>query len=204
MVFSFFMVAILIMYNFLTRIPKIFPKLMDFFYYVKHFFHRYLILFPISKIFIIFVYNIIMLVDSITYTLETIDGVANRLLTMIEKGDIILLSGDPGVGKSTLIYSLIKAVESEKFLTQSPTFAKVNEYPQVIHMDWYHGDNICLYQDYLNADKLIFIEWGLSLMDDIQWNYHWHLEKIDDGSRKITIYKNNSIPDKSQPIQDKH
>ena len=134
-----------------------------------------------------------MLINSIVYKLETIDEIALNLLNLLEKGDIVLMSGDPGVGKSTLIYSLIKHLEKDKFLTQSPTFTKVNEYPQIIHMDWYHGDNICLYQDYLNADKLIFIEWGLSLMDDVKWQYHWHLEKIDEFSRKLTIYKNNSI-----------
>ena len=59
-------------------------------------------------------------------------------------------------------------------------------------MDWYNGDNICLYQDYLNSDKLIFIEWGLSLKDDIKWNYHWHLENGDDDNERILkVYKNH-------------
>ena len=134
-----------------------------------------------------------MLIETIVYTLDKIDDIANNLLNLLNKDDVVLLSGDPGVGKSTLIYHLIKRIESKDFLTQSPTFTKVNEYPQVIHMDWYNGENICLYQDYLNSDKLIFIEWGLSLKDDIKWNYHWHLDKGKEWDERILkIYKNNT------------
>ena len=86
-----------------------------------------------------------MLIKTVNYSLENIDNIATDLLALLNKDDIVLLSGEPGVGKSTLVYHLIKKIESQDFLTQSPTFTKVNEYPQVIHMDWYNGDNICLY-----------------------------------------------------------
>lgn len=126
----------------------------------------------------------------IEYSLENIFIVAKTLLDSIDKQDIILLSGNPGVGKSTLIYNIIKLIETQDYITQSPTFSKIHEYPNVIHMDWYYGKNIQAYEDYLNSDKFIFIEWGTSLKDEIKWKYHWHLEKIDDFKRIITIIKN--------------
>jgi tRNA threonylcarbamoyl adenosine modification protein YjeE len=131
-----------------------------------------------------------MIEKTIIYSLENILPTAKILLDEIEQGDIVLLSGNPGVGKSTLIYNLIKHIESQQYLTQSPTFTKIHEYPQVIHMDWYYGQNICLYEDYLNSEKFIFIEWGVGLKDEIRWNYHWHLDTLDENRRQITIYKN--------------
>ena len=131
-----------------------------------------------------------MIDKTITYSLENISNISELLIEGIKHGVIILLSGDPGVGKSTLIYSLIKIIEKETYLTQSPTFSKINEYPQVIHMDWYYGNNIYCYQDYLDWKKFIFIEWGVSLKEEIHWNFHWHIDKINETTRQITIYKN--------------
>ena len=73
------------------------------------------------------------------FGLETIDDVANLLLKSF-KSKTILFYGDMGVGKTTLIGALLKALGSKEKAT-SPTFSIVNEYEVkddiVYHFDFY-------------------------------------------------------------------
>ena len=85
------------------------------------------------------------------------------------KTNIVLISGEMGVGKTTLIKELLlsmKVVEN----VSSPTFSIINEYITgqnkiVYHMDLYRIKNLSEIEgiglfEYLESGNLCIIEWG--------------------------------------------
>ena len=65
----------------------------------------------------------------IDYNIHELESVATQLLEQINS-KIVLLHGDMGVGKTTLIKAMVKALDSSDDVT-SPTFSIVNEYEAV-------------------------------------------------------------------------
>ena len=72
----------------------------------------------------------------INYSLEEISKAAKLIIDNAEH-KIILIEGEMGGGKTTLIRALTKVVGSHD-LVSSPTFSIVNEYHYEMAMD--HGD----------------------------------------------------------------
>jgi tRNA threonylcarbamoyladenosine biosynthesis protein TsaE len=100
------------------------------------------------------------------YSLDQIDEVANKLLKH-SSSKTILFYGDMGVGKTTLISALVKALGGHAKAT-SPTFSIVNEYEVendiVYHFDLYRIEDVeelfdIGIEDYLDSGNWIFIEW---------------------------------------------
>ena len=100
------------------------------------------------------------------FDLDTIDDIANMLLKSF-KSKTVLFQGEMGVGKTTLISALLKALGSKTKAT-SPTFSIVNEYEVkddiVYHFDFYRIEdaNEALdigIEDYLYSGHWNFIEW---------------------------------------------
>lgn len=102
----------------------------------------------------------------IDYTLDAIDDVAKRILENVTS-KIILFYGDMGVGKTTLIKSLLKCLGSPDEVS-SPTFSIVNEYEStdslVYHFDLYRIKDLeeaynFGIEDYLSSNNWCIIEW---------------------------------------------
>ena len=104
-------------------------------------------------------------------TLQTLDDtkVLGTVLGKISRpGDVILLTGDLGAGKTTLTQFIAQSlgVPDEYYVT-SPSFALMHEYPGRItlyHMDCYrlHGEDDVEesgLMDYVVADGLSVVEW---------------------------------------------
>lgn len=92
---------------------------------------------------------------------------AKELLKFISDGDIIILNGNLGAGKTFLVKA-ISAYWQINNVT-SPTFALVNEYSgekKIIHFDFYRVGEVqelfdIGFDEYLSDDSAIkFIEWG--------------------------------------------
>ena len=84
----------------------------------------------------------------------------------IKSGDIILLYGDLGAGKTTFVKGILKGFQFANEVT-SPTFSLINEYnadKKVIHIDCYREKEIERWisigiEDYFNQSNIIIIEW---------------------------------------------
>jgi len=102
----------------------------------------------------------------LTYNISDIDAVADELLKHVSSKTIVF-KGDMGVGKTTLIKALVKALGSDDVVT-SPTFSIVNEYKllseSIYHFDFYRIEseeealNFGI-EDYLLTDSWVFMEW---------------------------------------------
>lgn len=83
-----------------------------------------------------------------------------------DPGQIILLTGDLGSGKTVLVKGIARGLNIEMEIT-SPTYNLINEYPgecPLYHMDLYRlDDSQQLYDlgfmDYLDRSGVIAIEW---------------------------------------------
>ena len=95
----------------------------------------------------------------------------------IKSGEIILLYGDLGSGKTTFVKGILKGLGFSGDVT-SPTFSLINEYEaikRVIHIDCYREENLQRWinigiEDYFNGSNIVIVEWPEILSDIIPNN----------------------------------
>ena len=105
----------------------------------------------------------------------------------LRSGDILVLSGDLGAGKTSLTKGIAKGLEVQQMI-KSPTYTIVREYEgrlPLYHLDVYRigndPDSIDL-DDYLYGDGVTVIEWGELLDEGLLGDYLTLLiEKTGDG-----------------------
>jgi len=110
---------------------------------------------------------------TLIYTLPEIEMAAKFVLNNISS-NIVLLDGDMGSGKTTLVKAIVKALGSADEVS-SPTFALINEYhtptKKVYHFDLYRlNDEIEALdfgiEEYLSDNNAyVFIEWADIISD---------------------------------------
>ena len=113
----------------------------------------------------------------------------------IKSGDVILLYGDLGSGKTTFIRGFMKGIGFYDSVT-SPTFSLINEYEaskKVIHIDCYREQNLQRWinlgiEDYFNGDNIVFVEWP-EILTDILPNdvVKIKIKHIQDDIREFTL-----------------
>ena len=131
------------------------------------------------------------------YTSNSVDNtniIAADLASKMHGGEIILLSGDLGAGKTTFTKAFCKALGVTDNVT-SPTFTFMREYMgkfPIYHFDMYRvTDEDELYElglyEYLDSENgICLIEWNK--FEDIQKPViNINITRIDDTSRIIEI-----------------
>jgi tRNA threonylcarbamoyladenosine biosynthesis protein TsaE len=95
------------------------------------------------------------------------EALGAQLAARLEPGDVVVVSGDVGAGKTTLIRGACRALGIAGPVT-SPTFTIGHRYEggrlPVSHLDLYRlegleGEDPALLDDYLTLDAIAFIEW---------------------------------------------
>jgi tRNA threonylcarbamoyladenosine biosynthesis protein TsaE len=94
------------------------------------------------------------------------EAIGARLAADLEPGDVVLVSGELGSGKTTLIRGACRALGVEEPVT-SPTFTIGQRYRgrlPISHLDLFRlqtleGEDPGLIDDYLTADSVAFVEW---------------------------------------------
>ena len=132
---------------------------------------------------------------NINYSLKELQTVAKQLIKNL-KSKTILLEGDMGVGKTTLIKELVKALGSADEVS-SPTFSIVNEYElkndKIYHFDFYRIKDIeeaynFGIEDYLDSNNWIIIEWPELIEELIIDKYNRIILSVnDDNTRNIVL-----------------
>jgi tRNA threonylcarbamoyladenosine biosynthesis protein TsaE len=125
---------------------------------------------------------------------ETVDF-AKKLAELIEVPALILLKGELGTGKTLITKAVVSALGYQGDVT-SPTFNLVQEYQadvEILHMDLYRLDSSeelveIGFEDYLNREAIIFIEWPELALSLIPADFVFiDIEKKSDDQRKITV-----------------
>ncbi|MBR2870555.1 MAG: tRNA (adenosine(37)-N6)-threonylcarbamoyltransferase complex ATPase subunit type 1 TsaE [Clostridia bacterium] len=110
----------------------------------------------------------------------------------LKKGDVVLLSGDLGAGKTEFVKGVAKYFGFDG--VTSPTYAYLNIYGDFIyHYDCYRlssGEDAELLglTDYFNGDNICFIEWAENIEDALpKETKKVTIQKIDENTRKIIL-----------------
>ncbi|HLM08240.1 MAG TPA: tRNA (adenosine(37)-N6)-threonylcarbamoyltransferase complex ATPase subunit type 1 TsaE [Thermoleophilaceae bacterium] len=118
-----------------------------------------------------------------------------ELARRLGPGDVVLVSGELGSGKTTFVRGAARALGVEGPVT-SPTFTIGHVLPgaaDVAHLDLYRvgalaGEDPGLLEDYLTADRIGFVEWaelGEPLFEKVAARVR--LEHLGGDDRRITI-----------------
>lgn len=94
------------------------------------------------------------------------EAAGEKLAASLGPGDVVVISGEMGAGKTTLIRGACRALGVEGPVT-SPTFTigqRYNGRVPVSHLDLYRlsgleGEDPALLDDYLDAASVAFVEW---------------------------------------------
>lgn len=105
-------------------------------------------------------------------------NLAQKIASKLHIGDIIVLSGELGVGKTKFTEGFLKFFELENEIS-SPTFNIVNEYKKnnikIFHFDVYRLENIdefyAIGGDEYFSSGICIIEWGELIKDALPNDY---------------------------------
>lgn len=148
-----------------------------------------------------------MEMSTLPYACETRDpdqtmAVASSFAGMVEPGEVVLLSGSLGAGKTHFARGFCKGLGmKELWEVDSPTYTVVNHYDVgrgVDHIDLYrfHSsadlDDID-FEDILAADSIKLIEWPERLDNyPIDSGFLVRIEATDENHRRLSISRLNA------------
>lgn len=125
---------------------------------------------------------------------------AYKIIKMLKVGDVVLLTGDLGAGKTTFVSGALESLGYKDHVI-SPTFNILKCYfevkPIIYHIDAYRleDQNIDIgLEEYIEGNGICFIEWPVFIKPLIP-NKHLEisLKRISDNEREIEIIDENGF-----------
>ena len=122
-------------------------------------------------------------------------AVARNLASSLASGDVLLLSGNLGAGKTAFVRGLAEGLGADPDEVSSPTFTLVHEYRggrlTLYHVDLYRLGRAAaedLGLDQLGAvDGVLAIEWPDRLTHALPGARRIDIEIVDDDTRRISV-----------------
>ena len=127
---------------------------------------------------------------------------ARELAAALQPGDVILLSGNLGAGKTAFVRGLATGLAIAPADVSSPTFTLIHEYRggrlPLYHADLYRLDKAATddlgLEEMGAADGVLAIEWPDRLTHEMPGAIAIHLDIVDERTRRITIPSCSSAP----------
>ena len=136
----------------------------------------------------------------VEYSLNKIDEISQLIIDKIKTIRVILLRGELGSGKTTIVKSVLKKMGINDCVT-SPTFSIVNEYDFseniIYHFDLYRIEkieelDIIGFEDYIYSQNICFIEWPEIVLNNIDLQYlDIEIRNLGEDKREIIINEIN-------------
>ena len=109
-----------------------------------------------------------------TASAEQTEALGEQLAARLSAGDVVLVEGELGAGKTTFVRGAARALGVRTPVT-SPTFTIGQRYPAptpVAHIDLYRvqtlsGEDPDLLADYVGPDTIAFVEWPQAADDEL-------------------------------------
>jgi tRNA threonylcarbamoyladenosine biosynthesis protein TsaE len=130
-----------------------------------------------------------------TDSAEATEAVGAELARRLEPGDVVLVEGELGSGKTTFVRGACRALGVEGPIT-SPTFTIGQLYEgevAVAHLDLFRLDSLAdedpaLLGDYLTPDRVAFVEWPETAVPQLERvAYRVRLEHRGGDRRLVSV-----------------
>jgi len=107
-----------------------------------------------------------------TFILRDMDATERlglSIASLLQPGDILLLTGELGAGKTTLVKSIAMGLDIDPREVTSPTFTLIHEYPEaripLVHADLYRlGEGADIIEtgleEFMQGGYVVAIEWA--------------------------------------------
>ncbi|KLI15432.1 tRNA (adenosine(37)-N6)-threonylcarbamoyltransferase complex ATPase subunit type 1 TsaE [Brachyspira hyodysenteriae] len=133
-------------------------------------------------------------------SLDDIEKVAEFFKDILKDGDVVIMEGNLGFGKTTFVRILSRLMESEDIVS-SPSFTLINEYDIILngeesilrHVDLYRLekedelDDIG-FKDKIRENGITMIEWGNKFKDYFEAPYYlFEIEMYEENNRLYRI-----------------
>ena len=130
--------------------------------------------------------------EKISSSVKQTEEIAFEYAKTLNKGDVVILSGDLGAGKTAFTKGVAKYFGLDG--VTSPTYAYLNIYGDILyHYDCYRlscgedAERLGL-TDYFGGDNICLIEWAENIEDALPETFkEVRIEKLDGERRKISL-----------------
>lgn len=133
-------------------------------------------------------------------TIDNIEEVAQYIYKLLKDGDLIIMNGDLGFGKTTFVRLLSRLLQSDDIVS-SPSFTLINEYDIILnnketilrHVDLYRLSSVdelddIGFKDKIKEDGITMIEWGEKFIEYFDKPYYlFEIEMVNNDSRLYRI-----------------
>lgn len=135
------------------------------------------------------------MISHLTHSDRDTERVARDLAASLVPGDVLLLSGTLGAGKTTFVRGLAEGLGIDPAEVSSPTFTLVHEYRGgrvvLYHADLYRlgaaaAEELGL-EELGAKDGVLAIEWPDRLAHQMPGAIHVSLELVDEETRRVVV-----------------
>jgi tRNA threonylcarbamoyladenosine biosynthesis protein TsaE len=135
--------------------------------------------------------------ETLTHSEEETAAAGARLGASLNAGDVVLLYGDLGAGKTAFTRGLARGLGAAADDVTSPTFTLVQEYPgrvTLYHVDLYRLDEPEVdelgLEELILGDGVVAIEWAERWRERPNDVIEVRLQHAGEDQRRITISRN--------------